>query len=47
MSSINKIKSLEFGRTVAMLAIIGLHCQLFTTGSYLAGLEPFQPADAF
>jgi len=34
MSSINKIKSLEFGRTVAMLAIIGLHCQLFTTHTF-------------
>ncbi|WP_165313312.1 acyltransferase [Vibrio ziniensis] len=34
MTSLNKIKSLEFGRTVAMLAIIGLHCQLFTTHTF-------------
>lgn len=30
-----KIASLELGRVIAMLAIIALHCQLFTTYWFL------------
>lgn len=35
MSNHQKIASLELGRVIAMLAIIALHCQLFTTYWFL------------